>query len=163
MHDLAELGAHAGREHERLSFARDDGRACEQHAARGERVVLVGRRGGAGLRQRLARDGRDVHAQRRRLEQAGIGRHVVAFLHEDDVARDERLDRQALRSTVAQHRRLPRQDRLQGRDRFFGAVLLPEREHAVDDDDADDRNPECRHPARRIAPCAPERERGRHP
>ena len=48
---------------------------------------------------------------------------------------------------------------LERRQRLLGAIRLPEREHAIDQDHADDREPERRHALPRLAPLGEEGER----
>ncbi|MGA7216085.1 MAG: hypothetical protein WBX20_17920 [Terrimicrobiaceae bacterium] len=48
---------------------------------------------------------------------------------------------------------------MSGGQRLLGAIRLPEREHPVDQDDADNREPKCRHALSRLAPLGEEGER----
>ena len=123
------------------------------------RIGLVAWLGVARCRQRLAGDGRVVHPHAERLHQTAVRGKDVAGFEQDHVARHE-LGRGHLPHCARAHdlRRIWEQF-LERRQRLLGAIRLPEREHAIDHDYADDREPERRHALPRLAPLGEERER----
>ena len=109
------------------------------------RLGLVARLGVARDRQRFAGDGRVVHPHAERLHKPAVRGKDVAGFEQDHVARHE-LGRGHLPHGARAHdlRRIRKQF-LERRQRLLGAIRLPEREHAIDHDHADDREPERRH------------------
>jgi hypothetical protein len=112
---------------------------------------------------RLAGQRSEIRAQGGGLDQPAVRRHVVALGEQDQVAGHERVGRHGRELGVAQHLGDGRQQAAQCGDRAFGAVLLREREHAIDRDHAEDRHAELQHAAARARALGHERERGRHP
>ena len=79
-----------------------------------------------------------LHLQALDLEQPQVGRHLVAGLDEDDVARHQPFGGDGLAMAVAQHAGLQRQHLADGIERPLGLALLDEADQRVDDDDAGD-------------------------
>ena len=101
--DAAELGVHAGREHDALRLPAGGARAAEQEVPRGDpRDARVDELRRAQRRCRLARERREVHLDGAR-DQAHVGRDPIALLDEHHVAGDQLggQDRRGL--PVAQH------------------------------------------------------------
>ena len=87
--DLAERGAHPGREHERASFPGDHRRAGEQDIGAGGQVRLVARDCILEHRDRFAGNGGAVHLHPEGFDEAAVGRNGLAFVQADDVAGHE--------------------------------------------------------------------------
>ena len=134
LRDLPERGMRAGREDERLRFAGDERSAGEERVAAVHRLGLVAWLGVARCRQRLAGDGRVVHSHAERLHEAAVRGEDVTGFEQDHVARHE-LGRGHLPYGARAHdlRRIWEQF-LERRQCLLGAIRLPEREHAVDQD-----------------------------
>ena len=116
-----------------------------------------------GLGQRLAGERRAVDAQAEGLDQAAVGRHVVAFFQQHDVAGHELAGEQFHGLAVAQRHHALRQQLAQRRDGLLGPVFLPEGKHPVDENDADDRDPQPRHALARVEGLGEKRQRRGHP
>src|SRR5262245_15309844 len=105
---------------------------------------------------RLARERALVDAQPGGREQLTVAWHLVALLEPHEVAGHQRVGGDPHLAIVAPDGDEPRQHALEGLDRAFGAPLLEEAEHAVDDDHAEDAPSELGH-------AGEERERAAHP
>jgi hypothetical protein len=90
-------------------------------------------------RQRLAGQRGLLDPQVDRLEQAQVGRDVVAGLQEDDVARHQLGGRDGDAVAVAQGLGVRRGQLLQGSQGLLGPLLLDDAEHRVEHDDRHDR------------------------
>ena len=149
----------AGREDERLRFAGDERGAGEQRVAAVYRIGLVAWLGIARCRQRLAGDGRVVHPHAERLHKTAVRGEDVAGFEQDHIARHELGSGHLPHCARAHDLRRIWEQFLERRQRLLGAIRLPEREHAIDQDYANDREPERRHALPRLAPLGEERER----
>ncbi len=137
--DPAELGVHAGREHEGPRGPARAVRAAEHEVARlEERDRRVDQVGGAVHGHGFAGQRRRVDLERAR-QQACVGGDLVSFGDLEDVAGHELARRDRSPSTVAYHRRPLREVGRQGFDCPFGFLLLHERERRVRGDHGDDR------------------------
>jgi hypothetical protein len=90
----------------------------------------------------------------------------IARLELDDVPRHQFGGRDVARVALAHRPHAARQQALQGGQGLFRAVLLPEREHGVDDDDGDHDQRQGVHARGRVEPvCEPRQSRGQpqHP
>ena len=163
MGDFAELGVHAGRKHDGARLTGNGGGAGEHQIFGGERGILLIRFGVAAHGPRLTADRRRVHSQAEGLDQPAIGRHLIALFQQDHVAGNQQFHVEHLRLTVAHRLDLLRQQPAQRLQRPLGAVLLPEREHAVDQDDADDRHPQLPHALPRPQILGEKGQRRGHP
>ena len=124
-----------------------------QHRRAGEDAVRRVRKGG-GLRalgaplQGLGLAGQDavVEAQVDRAHQAGVRRHPVAAVDDEQVARHDLARLDPLLDPVAAHAHDLRQPSVQRLDQTPRPVLLPEAEQRVDADDGEDRPAQLRQP-----------------
>ena len=132
--DYAEPRRLAGRDHRRAPFAL-------HHERAGEQII----RCIDGDREAFAGEQRRVDVDRMRLEQLQIGRHEIAGPEHDEIADDELSSIDLVGDPVANDRRAPREQVTKPLRRMLGTVLLYEREHAVDDNDDEDRHAELRH------------------
>ncbi len=137
--DPAELGGGPGADGDARPAAGGDEGARERH-----RVPVaqrrVGRHGGGVLvdRDRFPGQRRLVELQAARADQAQVGRHAVARLQQDDVARHDGLGRNGGAAAVAEHRGTwvdHAADRGQG---VLGPALLDEADDGVDQDHRQD-------------------------
>ena len=103
--------------------------------------------------------GRVVHPHAERLHEPAVRGQDVAGFEQDHIARHELRRRHLPHCARAHDLRRIRQQLLERRQRLLGAIRLPEREHAIDHDHADDREPERRHALPRLAPFGEKRER----
>jgi hypothetical protein len=161
--DAAELGAHAGSVDHGARLSGNDRGASEDDVRRLQRRLLVARLERACLGERFAGHRRQVDAQPGDFGQAAVGRHEIAFFEQHDVARYQFAGEQAGDFAGAQRLHLLRQQLAQRCHRTLRPVLLPEREDAVDDDDADDGQPQLRHPLPRVEVLGNERQTGADP
>ena len=112
-------------------------------------------RSAAGDRARSRRSAVDVStAQRVRLGHSQVGRDPVAGGEQHDVADDQLGGVDLHRRPVAHDGGAARQQVAQPLGGVLGPVLLDEREHAVDDDDDEDRDAQLR-ACRRRTPGRP--------
>ena len=65
-------------------------------------------------------------------EHASIGRHTVAGFEQHQVARHQKRCANLVHASVTAHARDRRKHLLQGGERLFGPVFLPEAEHGVE-------------------------------
>ena len=112
---------------------------------------------------RFSGERRGVHTNAKGFEQAAVCRHVVARTEKDHVAGHELFGWDHDHGAITQSSDLMRQQSLQRRHRFLGAILLPEREPAVDEDDGENRQRERGHPLARHLHIQNERQEGSHP
>ena len=161
--DFPECRAHAGGEDHSASIARDQGRPGEQDVGAGRDLVLFARPGIPGDRQRFAGDRRAVDLHPERFDQAAVSRDAVTLVQPDDVSRHELARRQLDQGAPAFHRDHLRKQIAKRGERPFAPILLPEREQAIDQDDADDRERERTHPLARLLDLGEQGERGREP
>ena len=137
--DPAELGLQAGREHDRLAAAVDDGGAHEHAVAcLGDLDVRAG-----GLRHppggpALSGESRHLHRELAHLDEAAIGRDRVAGVEHHDVTGDELGGGYLGELAVAEHPREGRHHRLQRLSGPLGSVLLDEADPGVEEHDAQD-------------------------
>jgi hypothetical protein len=112
----------------------EQGVPVAERGVRGQRLraVLRHRHALAGQRRLLA-------GEREGLGHAGVGRHVVARLEFDQVARHEVAGRDRPPRALADHAGQGRGHRPQGRQRPLGPILLQEADHGVDEHDRHDR------------------------
>ena len=137
----AEFRLHGGLGDHCHGMARRHHRAGVNH--RGS-IAQPGRRGylGIGLladRLRLTSQGRLGHPQARRPQQPGVGRHVVARLEFDPVARHQLIGRQRPGRAAAGHPGLGGRQLLQRRQRPPRPLFLQEADQTVDQHDRHDR------------------------
>ena len=161
--DAAEFRAHSRCIHDGARLSRHQRGAGKQQIARHQRRGVGVAFGVARFRQRFAGDVGEIGAHRERLDQPAIGRHVVTAFEDEDVARHQRFGIDQLDPAVSQRLDLARQQAAQRRQRALGAVGLPEREHAIDEDDADDGEAQLRHALPRILAFGEERQARREP
>ncbi|MNC10057.1 hypothetical protein D3C75_576920 [compost metagenome] len=161
--DFAELGVHAGGEHQGAAMTGYRRGTGQQQVGCAQPIGGLAGLGRSCLCQRLAGQGGQADAQAVGLEQPAVGRHAVAFLHQHHVAGHQLLGVQAGGAAVAQHGDLLRQQAGQRRHRPFGAVGLPEGETAVDEDDADDGRAEGGHALAGVVVFGEERHGRRQP
>ena len=161
--DLAELGAHAGGSYHGACLARHH-RGAGQHDVPGqERRHLRLGLGTAGPGQRFAGDRRGVDAHAERFDQPAVGRHEVALFEQHDVA-GHQFGGECLRDLAGpEHLRQLRQQLAQRGDGPFGPVLLPEGKDPVDEDDADDGDPQPPHALAGVEELGKERQCGAQP
>jgi hypothetical protein len=114
---------------------------CRRHSAAGINLVRDSRH-----RSGFSRERRQIETKSVARNDARIGRHGLALRQHEDIARHDLARTDHLHGTIAPHRNLPGQQRLQcfGCPLYF--VLLPVAEQAVDDDDRQDRPSQLRHP-----------------
>ncbi len=139
--DAADGRAHAGGNDDAAGATGGHGGAAEGHVElvrRGRRVDVRQGGGDLGDRLRLARQGRLVDTQRRRLDEAQVGRHDVALLEEHDVAGDDLACWDETGLPVADDTGLGARHPLEGVHGLLGPVLLDEAHGAVEDDDGQD-------------------------
>ena len=148
--DFPECGAHACSEDHGAPIAHNQGRAGKQDIGAGCDLVLFARPGIPGDRKRFAGDRRAIDLHPERLDQAAISWNAVALADPDDVSGHEVARRQLDQSAGAFHGDHLRQQVAERGERPFAPRLLPEREQAVDQDDADDREREHTHPLARL-------------
>ena len=139
--DAAHLRAHAGRGHDRPPVPVGGGGAAEHHVvAIAERRVAVDRRRVLGHRDALAGQRGFGGLQRRRFDEAPVGRDRVALFDEHDVAGDHVGRGDALPAAAAHDRGASRGHRAQGGDRGLGARLLQVAHRRVEEHDREDRD-----------------------
>ena len=132
--DVTDLCRHAGRGDDQVAGASRHVRVHVDHVGPvAERRVGLGHRlHTLRHRQALAGQRRLVHFEGCRPQQAAVGRHDVAGLDRDDVARDELLGRDLDEVAAAPHLRLDDHHLLQGRDGGGRLALLVEAEDGVE-------------------------------
>jgi hypothetical protein len=86
----------------------------------------------------LPGQGRLDAAEVARFEQQGVGRYLVPFLQQDDVARHQFAGRHHPHGAAAPHLGRGREHVAQGLHSLLGAVLLHETDQRIDKDDRDD-------------------------
>ena len=161
MGDPPESGVHPRREYQRLCLTGRHGRAGQQYVPARQRVRLD--RGSSVSRQgsRFAGERGVVDANAKSFDQPAIRGHVIPRTQKDDVAGDDVPGRKLDGRPVPQRPHLVWEQALQRGHRLFGAVLLPEREGAVDRYHRNDRSREHRHALARHPPVRDQRqERG---
>ncbi len=163
MGDASECRVHARGEHQRLRFATRDSSPGEEHIAAAQQIGFGRGPCIARHRTRLTGDRGIADPHGECLDEQAISGHIVSATDEDDVARHDVLGRNHRRHTVALHSDLVRQQTLQRGHRFLSAVLLPEREAAVDHDHRHDGDRERCHALTRHPAIGAEREECRHP
>jgi len=161
--DFPERRAHAGREDHRAPVARDQRRAGKKDVGGGRHLVLFARRGVPGDRQRFAGDRRAVDLRPERFDQPAVGWDAVTLVQTDDVAWHERARGQFHQAAAAFYRDHLRKQIAERGECLFAPILLPEREQAIDQDDADDRDREHAHSLARLLDLGKQSERGREP
>ena len=94
------------------------------------------------LADRLALAGQRAlhHAQRGGLDEPAVGRDSVARLEQHDVAGDELFGADSVSIAVAHDGRSRCRELLERLEGLLGAVLLHEAEHAVEQQDREDRD-----------------------
>jgi hypothetical protein len=140
--DLADLGTHAGRGDDADGRAVGDRRAREHHVQLALDAHILGddlellEHGLALARERaLVR----LDGGRLQLDDAHVGRHLVAHADVDDVARHELRRRHVGHEhAVTQHLGGGRLHLLECVERVLGVVLLPDADDGVDDQDEHD-------------------------
>ena len=161
--DAPELGVHAGGVDHGASLPRCHRGTGQHDVAREQQRLLAVRFRRTGLGQRFTRDGRGIHAQPECLDHAAVSRHAVALFQQHHVARHQ-LGRGQLHDGAGAQRLHPqRQQPAQRRHGALGLVLLPEREQAVDQDDAEDSHAKTAHALAGLEPVGRERQRRRQP
>ena len=137
--DAADLGVRAGGDHHADALAVRHQRTGVGHAAAiAEWRIHCGAQGGFFHRFGFAGQRRLIDAQRAGLQQAQLGRHLVAVGDQDNIARHKLFGRYLDHAPVAPHSRLQRQqvaDRVHG---ALGLAFLYETDHGVDDHDTED-------------------------
>ncbi|AUX37512.1 uncharacterized protein SOCE836_097370 [Sorangium cellulosum] len=146
--DLARGALGARREDERLARAGHHGRAAREQARERELVRASARRGdrrGVAIDGgRLAREHREVDREAVCAEQDAVGRDDLPCREPDHVARDELARGHAPLGARPRDAGAHGDTAHEAAHDLLGAVLLEEREHAVEHDDRDDGEPELR-------------------
>ena len=166
MGDVAELGAHPRGDDDRQSFTSRDRRARQHH------VALLGARVMRGFLIRACiaaswdgfacqRGVVDAHVER--FDQAAVGGHLITLGQRNHIARNQRRGGQIADDPIAPHTHRRRKQPLKRLECLVSPSLLPEREHAVDQDDRDDRGGERGHAIPRAPRFSEDRQTGGHP
>ena len=136
--DVAHLRLHAGLCDDGAAAAVDDAAAKIEHVAAVAETDVTGgceRVWRFCHRHALAGQGGLLGAQARTLEHACVGRHGVARLKHEHIARDQLLTGDGDELPAAQDAAVRGAQFLQGGNGLLGLALLVHAEHRVDDDD----------------------------
>ena len=138
-------------------------RARQQDVPAPQQVGLGRRSSVSRHRTRLAGHRGVVDANAESLDEPAVSGHVIPGGQEDDIAGNDVVGRDHDHGIITQCPDLMRKQTLQRGHRFFGPVLLPEREGAVDHDHRDDGDRERRHALAGHPSVRDQRQQGREP